>query len=211
MSASTIDPAVTRLSNPALISDAYAKAQIFGFVPARNFHVEISLEDSSAANPALDLTSATVEWKFTPVDPDDYAEDEVYTDEVTDDEVTNEGAVLDGDDEDSDLEEALDSEDDDDEEDVASDLLGFLDLTFLVSRDTLIQAALLRESACINIEVILRDNNGAPLARHKFMGFIYQEDILPLGSADTYTGETGSYMTANVRIRVFDCTLWGML
>lgn len=203
MSAFTIDPAITRLSNPALISDATAKMQIFDFVPAPSFQIEIALEDSSAVNPVLDLTSAIVNWQFTPVDPDDYADDEVYTDEVTD-----EGAVLDGD-EDSDLEEALDSEDDDDEEDVASDLLGFLDLTFQVSRDTLIQAALLRESACINVSIVIRDKADVPLANHKFMGFIYQEDLLPLGGS--YLSPAGTPMTCSVRIRVFDCTLWSML
>lgn len=198
MSASTIDPAVTRLSNPALISDATAKTQLFDFVPAPSFQIEIALEDSSAVNPVLDLTSAVVNWQFTPVDPDDYPDDEAYLDEVTDD----------GESDHSDLEDALDSEDDD-EEDVASELLGFLDLTFLVSRDTLIQAALLRESACINVSIILRDKADVPLANHKFMGFIYQEDLLPLGGS--YLSPVGTSMTCSVRIRVFDCTLWSML
>jgi hypothetical protein len=208
MSASTIDPAVTRLSNPALISDATAKAQIFGFVPARNFRVEISLEDSSANNPVLDLTSAVVEWKFTPVDPDDYVEDEAYASETEDESQISIDAV-----EVSDLEEALYSEpeDEDEDDDDESELLGLLDLTFLLSKDTLIQSALLRESACINTEIIISDNNGVPMMRHTFAGFIYPEDILPVGSSDVYADASGSFMTANVRIRIFDCTLWGLL
>lgn len=204
MSATTIDPAITRLSNPALASDATAKPQIHGFIKATAFHVEISLEDSSAVNPVLDLTSAITEWKFTPADPDDYPDDDdVYLDEVGDE------PTLDQDDEEgSDLDDALDSEsDEDDEDDTPSELLGFLDLTFWLSKDTLIQSALLRESACINTAIIINDAAGAPLAKHTFMGFIYQEDILPIeGKCDAQ-----GHMTASVRIRVFDCTLWSML
>jgi hypothetical protein len=206
MSASTLDPAVTRLSNPALITDAMAKAQIFDFVPARNFRVEIALEDSSAVNPALDLTSAVVEWKFTPVDPDDFVDDDVYLDEVDGESDSD----LDQDDEDSDLEAALDEESDEDE-DAVSEVLGFLDLTFLLSKDTLIQSALLRESACISTTIVIGDNNDVPMAQHTFVGFIYQEDILPVGSSDTHTSKTGSFMTSSVRIRIFDCVMWSLL
>lgn len=197
MSASTIDPAITRLSNPQLYSDATAKAQIFSFVPARNFQIEIALKDSSATNPALDLTSAIVDWEFTPVDPDDYPPDDEDDRDFTDDE------------DDGGLDEALDSELDD--ENFPTDLLGFLDLTFLLSKDTLIQAALLRESACIDTTVLIRDANDAPLTRHTFKGLMYPEDVLPVGSADSHKGASGSFMTASIRIRIFDCTMWGLL
>ena len=205
MSASTIDPAVTRLSNPALISDANAKVQIFGFVPARNFRVDIGLEDSTAVNPVIDLASAVVDWKFTPVDPDDYAEDEVHEEYYGDD--ASDDLEDDPDMEDIELDDELDE---DDEDSAPADLLGFLDLTFLLSRDTMIQAALMRESACINATVNIHDANGAPLAVHSFVGFIYQEDIQPVGSSDSYNVDGVAYMTASVRIRIFDCTLWGL-